>query len=194
VGEFFHAYGGSNIILENIVIRKLKYFSIIFFIVSLRFIIPSFHIVLGDESEAISSISHAENSIYTTYAIVYEVERKGGDVSELIVSLNKALNNIAEAEIAFEAGNYNLAAQIADSEIEMLNHLSEEAMVLGYEAEVQTELEFRNKLMLSASSVFVILLSGYFGWRRFKEYYFQRLLRERGRMLESRLEVLSDEP
>jgi hypothetical protein len=167
--------------------NKYKAFMIFFFIILLMILNFGFPQALGDESEAITSISHVKESAIGVYISVLEIERKGGDVSVLIERLNNILNNLAEAELAFEAGNYDLATQIANSEIEVLILLSEEVMDLKKETEVQKELEFRNKLLLSAGSICVILFCGYFGWRRFKEYYLQGLM-------DSRLEVLSDEP
>jgi len=150
------------------------------------FFSPGFHQVLGDKSEATTNISHAKDSVIEAYVSVLEIERKGGYVSELIVRLNDVLDNLAEAERAFESGNYDLATQLANSAIEVSYLISEEAVDLRHGAEVQRELEFRNKLLLSAGSVCIILLCGFIGWRRFKEYYLRRLM-------DSRLEVLSDE-
>lgn len=177
----------SNFNVSRELMNKCKVFIIFFFIILSMIFNFGFPQALGDESEAITSISHVEESVIGVYVSVLEIERKGGDISVLIERLNNILNNLAEAEIAFEAGNYDLATQIAKSEIEVLNLLSEEAMDFKKVAKVQKELEFRNKLLLSAGSVCVILLCGYLGWRRFKEYYLHRLM-------DSRLEVLSNEP
>jgi hypothetical protein len=174
----------SNV--ARVSINKCIPYMILLSIISIYLFNLGFHHVLGDKSETFTSIAQAEDSVITAYLSVLEIEEKGGDVSELLIRLNDVLDKLAEAEIAFESGNYDLALELANSVIEVSDNISIMRTRLSLLAQVQKENEFARKLQLSIGLVCVIVLSGYLGWMGFKKYYLRR-------QMDSRMEVLYDE-
>lgn len=167
--------------------KKLQYFSVLFFILIIMFFIPRSSRVLGDESEAVLRVSQAEDSLKAAYLSVLEAERAGGDVSELALVLNTALEYYSEAEMLIEAGEYEAADFLARKVVQASNVALDVDISLIVVAEHVEEATLWNQIILSFGAVFFIILLSFLGWRRFKIYYIQRVLG-------SRLEVVVDEP
>jgi hypothetical protein len=157
-------------------LKKNKRFSVLFFIFSLMFLTQNVSRVLGDESEAVSWISQAENSLEAAYLSILEAERVGGDVSEIIAFLNTALEYYSEAERALESEEYDIAVQLAGKVVEASNAVLEADSSLIVVAGHVEEEAFRNQLFLSFGAVCFIVLFGFLGWRLFKGYYARRMI------------------
>ena len=155
--------------------KKLKYFSVLFFVFTLVFLIPSVSRVRGAETEAASRISQAENSLKAAYLSVLEAERVGGDVSELVAFLNTALEYYAEAERVFEIGEYGSAVDLADKAIDASNVVLETDISMIVVTEIVKEKVFRNQLYLSIGASCIIILFSVLGWKVFKGYYVRRI-------------------
>ena len=166
--------------------KKLKRFSVLFFVFALVFFIPCVSRVVGAESEAITRVSQAEDSLEVAYLSVVEAERAGVDVSELVVLLNAALEYYSEAERALESGEYDAAVQLAGEAMEASNVVLGADISLMFVAERVEEEAFRNQLLLSFGAVCFIVLFGFLGWRLFKGYYVRRVMGLRS-------EVVADE-
>jgi len=168
-------------------LKKNKRFSALFFIFSLMFLTQNVSRVLGDKSEAVSRISHAEDSLEAAYLSVLEAERMGGDISEIVTLLNTALEIYSEAERALESGEYDTAVQLAGKVGDASKAVLEADISLMVVAGHVEEEAFRNQLFLSFGMVCLIVLFGFLGWRRFKVYYVNRVMGFRP-------EVIVDEP
>ncbi|MFX0132471.1 MAG: hypothetical protein ACFFDN_02370 [Candidatus Hodarchaeota archaeon] len=155
---------------------KLQYFSICFFLFTLVLFIPSVSRVQGIESEAITRVNRAEDSLEAAYLLVLKAERAGGDVSELVALLNTALERYSEAERALEYGDYETAALLALKVVETSNVILDADVSLMFVVVQVEEEAFRNQLFLSFGSVFFIILFGFLGWRLFKGYYVRRTM------------------
>jgi hypothetical protein len=132
--------------------------------------------VVGAESEAITRVSQAEDSLEVAYLSVVEAERAGVDVSELVVLLNAALEYYSEAERALESEEYDIAVQLAGKVVEASNAVLEADSSLIVVAGHVEEEAFRNQLFLSFGAVCFIVLFGFLGWRLFKGYYAWRMI------------------
>jgi len=153
----------------------------------MMFFIPSSSRVLGDESEAVLRVSQAEDSLGAAYLSVLEAERAGGDVSELVVVLNTALEYYSEAERLIEAGEYGAAVFLVRKAVEASNVVLDVDFSLLVVVEHVEVAPHWNQIILSFGAVFFIILLSFLGWRRFKIYYIRRVLG-------SGLEVVVDEP
>ena len=142
---------------------------------------------ISDVERASSEIELAEEALGSAYLLVLKAERAGGDVSELVVLLNNGLDYLSGAKRAFSLGAYDGAVILAEEAVEVSNVVADDAVTLKGFAEHREEIMFRNKLFLSFGTAFFTVLLGYFGWRRFKEYYLRRTIGLRP-------EVSSDEP
>ncbi len=167
--------------------KKLKCFSILFFVFTLMFFIPNASRVLGDESEAVLRVSQAEDSLEAAYLSVLEAEKAGGDVSELVMVINTALEYYSEAERLIVAEEYGAAVFLARKAVEASNVVLNVDFNLLVVVEHVEEATFWNQIFLSIGAVFSIILLSFLGWRRFKIYYIRRVLG-------SGLEVVVDEP
>ena len=156
--------------------KKLKFFSVLLFIFVSVFSTLSVSRVLGDESEAVSMVSQAEDSLEAAYLSVLKAERMGGDISEIVTFLNTALEYFSEAEIALESREYDAAVQLAGKAVEASNAVLEADIILLVVAGHVEEEAFRNQLFLSSALVCLVVMFGFLGWRRFKVYYVSRVM------------------
>ena len=156
--------------------KKNKRFSVLFFIFSLIFFTQNVYRVLGDESEAVSRVSLAEDSLEAAYLSVLEAERAGGDISEIVGLLNTALEYYSEAERALKSGEHDIAVQLAGKAVEASNAVLEASINLIVVVGHVEEEAFRNQLFLSFGAVCLIVLFGFLGWRLFKGYYARRVM------------------
>ena len=164
--------------------KKMHYFLLLLF--TLVFFMPSVSRVIGAESEAISKVSLAENSLETAYLSLLEADRAGGHVSGLVALLNTALEYYSESENALELGEYDAAIQLAGKSVEASNVVFETDINLIEITKKVEEEVFRKQLFLSFGVVCLIVLFGFLGWRQFKVYYVHRVM-------DSRPEVIADE-
>jgi hypothetical protein len=118
----------------------------------------------------------AEDLLESAFLSVLEAERRGVDVYELVSGLKVAVGHYSEAERAFESGDYDGAVILAERTVEAANNISNSAVRLRGVTEVQGEIAFGYWLFQSLGAVCVIVVSGYFGWSRFRGYYVRRLM------------------
>jgi len=167
--------------------KKLQILLKLFFILSIAFFTLSASQVLGDESEAVSSVSQAENSLDSAYLSLLEAERAGGDVSEVVKVLNTAIEYYSEAERAIKKGEYDTAVLLATEAVEASNVVLEADLGLIAVSKYVEGADLRNQLYLSLGAVIFIIPLSFLGWRGFKEYYIENIKKMRP-------EVVIDEP
>lgn len=155
---------------------KLKNFYVLFFILLMVLFLPGTCQVFGDELDAISRVSQAEDSLEAAYITVVKAERAGVDVSELVGVLNTAMEYYNEAERAIKTGHYEEAVLLATKVIRTSNIVLDADISLMVVAEHVEETTFRNQLFLSSGAVLIIILFGILGWRYFKSYYIHRMM------------------
>ena len=170
---------------KGITLRSLDKSSMILYLMTFVLFSSCFNTVFGDESEATTSIAHAKDSVLAAYKIILEIDRTNGDVSDIITGLNNVLDELADAERAFQSGDYDLATQLSNLVIEESEIIFEKALDLRLETGIKQEMKFRNTMLISFGSVCIIILVGYYGWMQFKRYYLRRLM-------DSHLEVLNE--
>jgi hypothetical protein len=161
----------------------LKLFSIL----SITFFTLGASQVLGDESEAVSSVTQAENSLDSAYLSLLETERAGGDISELVKVLNTAIEYYSKAEMALKKGEYNEADLLATKAVKASNVVLEANLGLVSVTKYVEGAALRNQLYLTLGAVIFIIPLSFLSWRRFKEYYIENIKKMRP-------EVVIDEP
>jgi tetratricopeptide (TPR) repeat protein len=166
--------------------KKLLYLPCLFFLIILLYFSFGFSLVYGEESEVRGKKSQAEDSLEAAYISLLEAERAGGDISGLVSLLNTALDYYSQADIALRSGKDEEALKLAEKAIEVTNEILEADVSIIVVSEHIEEVRFRNQLIISLGSVFFIIIFGFLGWSRFKDYYLQN-------MIGLRPEVVSDE-
>jgi hypothetical protein len=140
-----------------------------------------------DEREAALAISRADEAIKAAYGAVVEAEKAGGDVSALASELNRALDGFSAGKMAFDSGQYDVVATLAQNAIDVADRVSGSAVELKATVKYVGEMTFKSTLILSAGLIFVVIYSGFFWWWYFKAYYVRNVPRLRP-------EVSADEP
>jgi hypothetical protein len=144
----------------------------------LIFIMPisGFALCESDVDVARSALGSAEEALASAYFAVLEAERAGGDVSELVSYLRIAAKHLSEAEMALESGDYDGASLLAEEAGEAAKKILIDTSRLGNLAQIQGRTAFGYRLFFSFGGVILILLFGFFGWMRFRDYYVRRLM------------------
>jgi tetratricopeptide (TPR) repeat protein len=128
-----------------------------------------------DQGEAESMVASAGDGIEEAYLAVVEAERAGGNVTELVSSLNDAIALFEMAETRLGSGEYEEAFEYAEEVLQRSNLIKEEAQSLKTMAELRAAIEFRNKLVLGITISFFVIIFGYAGWFYFKRYYVNKI-------------------
>lgn len=134
---------------------------------------------LGDESEAVSSVTQAKNSLDTAYLSLLEIERAGGDVSELVKVLNTALEYYSQAERAIKKGEYDVAVLLSTKAVKASNVVLEVDIGLITVTKYVEGANLRTQLYLTLGAVIIIIPLSFLSWRRFKEYYIENVKKMR---------------
>jgi hypothetical protein len=154
---------------------KLRSLLTLLFISTVIFGLTNIQKVYGDETEAISVISLAEDSLEAAFLSVLEIERSGGEISELVLLLNTALDYQSDAERFLEVGEYEKADFMARKVVEASNVIIEVDVGMQVVAEHVSEVGFMNQLYISLGVVCSTVLFGFLGWRQFKIYYIRNM-------------------
>jgi len=135
-------------------------------------------IVFGQEiieSDAVLILSETEDSLENAYISLLEIERAGGDITELVKILNTATGYYSEALRLFESGEYVLAVELADKAIDSSNVILETDVRMMSKIEVYRGIGFRNQLYNAIGTSGIIILLSFLGWKVFKTYHFRKI-------------------
>ncbi|MEM2779693.1 MAG: hypothetical protein QW791_02310 [Candidatus Bathyarchaeia archaeon] len=116
------------------------------------------------QNEADSKILLAEEEVLNCYRAVYEAEKAGANVSELLNRLNEAGWLLSQAKHAYKCGDYDLAVSLADQSLTELAGFVDEAEGLRVNAEHARFLDFMVNFVGSAVGAVAIVVGGYGVW------------------------------
>jgi hypothetical protein len=153
----------------------VRVFSLLLIILILISPTDDFALCESDIESARSMLESAEGALASAYLSIVEAERSGGDISPLVMAFNGALNDLSAGRRALDAGDYELASDLASEAVDLSDMVTEEAVLLRHIAEYEGEIEFRNRLILAFMSVYLIVLLGFLGWRLFRVNYLLRM-------------------
>ncbi len=122
------------------------------------------------QHEAASKIQAAESEILNCYRAVYEAEKAGANVSELLNSLNEASWLLSKAKLAYNGGDYDSAFTHASECLSKLEGFTNQAEVLRLEAEQAGHLDFMVNFVGSAVGSLAIVVGGYAVWIYLKKH------------------------
>jgi hypothetical protein len=134
---------------------------------------------LGVSSQqSANAIAGADQALRAAFVNVSDAERAGANVSGLIARLNVAGSEFTSAQVAFDAGNYSDAVSLAGLSRVLADGVAVDAGELKNDAVAQTSSRWMTVFLSfvgSAASVAVLFLV----WRRFKRFYWNRLLKNK---------------
>lgn len=118
----------------------------------------------SSQSEAESQILLAEEEVFNCYWAVYEAEKAGADVSELLKRLNEAAWLLSQAKHAYNLEEYDLALSLANQSLAKLTSFVDKAISLKLSAERARFFDFMVNFVGSAVGAVAILVGGYGVW------------------------------
>jgi len=131
---------------------------------------------------AFSTISNAEKSVGQAYKAVLNAETVGANVTGLLTRLNYAACLLSEAQVTFEAGNFEEATRLAELASGVGSEVSSEAERLRVEAEHAQVERFWWSVTGSGLTVAIVSCVSFLGYRYFKRRYYGQLLKMRPRV------------
>jgi hypothetical protein len=161
----------------KIVMKKgilLFFFSIVIF-TSSTFNEHGFSEGIGYQAE--SWIDLAEESLESAYLAMLDAEKAGGDISQLVLHLNQALEWLSEAKNAIAEGNHNRALLLAENVLENATNTENQAHILESSAKYNAEIGFRNQVITSIASICLIVGLGFLIWIYFKKLYVRKMMK-----------------
>ena len=154
---------------------KKKSYSFLCLVLALNILSP---IVFGQEiieSDAVLILSETEDSLVNAYISLLEIERAGGDITELVKILNTATGYYSEALRLFESGEIVLAVELADKAIDSSNVILETDVRMMFIIEIFRGIGFRNQLYIAIGIRGIIILLSFLGWKVFKKFYLRKI-------------------
>jgi hypothetical protein len=153
--------------------RSIAAFLLVLFAAA-SLLIPVCHALGAAEAE--DAIGKAERDLGSAYVAVSEAEGAGGDISFLVAKLNGAGELLAEAHVAFRAGDYESAISLAVECSRALDGVVGDAARLKAEAEeAHGDMVFR-AACLSGVGLGLFLVLVLVGWQLLKKRYARRVL------------------
>ncbi len=137
------------------------------------------------QDAAISAVSEGEFSLARAYAAAVGAESAGANVARLLVELNDAVELLSKARLALEAGDFEESVRLAELAIEAGSGVEHEAHALEVEA---NDAHVGLVWWIAGGSVLgvsVVFLVSFLGYRIFKRWYYQRLLKMKPRIGEA---------
>jgi hypothetical protein len=129
--------------------------------------------------QAESTVMHAEQMVGAAFVSLSAAEKSGANVFSLGEILNAVLQNLTEAKRLFNRNQTLEAASLATRVIDDASAVAVRASELKAAAEIVHSSEFKNKLILSSCLVSLVVLSGFLGWKRFKDRYLCKMLNQK---------------
>lgn len=116
-------------------------------------------------------IQEAKTAFNAALNAVLDAEQAGANITDLIVQLNFAVNNLSKAENNYRIGDYTTAVSQAESVVLSAQEVSAAAQNAKEDAIISVKNAFWSKTVftLIGSVVFVLLL--FLVWRQLKKRY-----------------------
>jgi len=130
-----------------------------------------------DETEASLKISEANSALKSAFKSVWEAERVGANVSDLVFDLKIAENFLAEAEIAYANGDLNGTISKADQCIAIADIVQNDATTLNNLASANLWGMFWLTLTFSSVGIMAFIIFLILIWSRFKRLYLKKMMK-----------------
>ena len=118
----------------------------------------------SSQADAELAIQSAESHLLDCYEAIYEAERAGANVSNLLNVLNEAGWLLVKAKLAYNAGVFESAIGYALNCSQRLDGIVSQANSLKLEAEQASRIDFLINYVGSAAGSIAILVVGYVAW------------------------------
>ena len=127
-------------------------------------------------NQAQQAIETAQNAINTAYTNLAFADAAGSSISDLINTLNGAINNLNQARHAYNLTNYSTAISLAQGAETTANTVSDEAHLRGLTSISQTQ----SQILLVIAVILISLPASYMiidRWQKYRKQKRQEFLR-----------------
>ena len=126
---------------------------------------------LADEANAAAAIASAEEKIIACYQAISEADGAGANTATLLIVLNEAGALLSHAHFAYNAGNFDAAADFAVQSQQRLNNFVAEANALKENALQQHHWDFMINVLGSIVGTAIVLCGSTVLWFLLKRKY-----------------------
>lgn len=116
------------------------------------------------KADAEYAIQNAERGLLECYNTVFEAEKAGANVGDLLKVLNEASWLLSKANHAYNSGDFNEAYEYALNCIQKLERIEDQAHLLKMEAEKAGLMDFLVNYVGSAIGSVAVIIGGYIAW------------------------------
>jgi hypothetical protein len=127
--------------------------------------------VFAQQDAAGSALSSAKQQLVTCYLAAREAEAAGADVSTLTIELEGAGELFSRAELAYSAGDFEAAIDLASQSSLALNGFLQNADLVRFQAIRQANLDFWFSLVTTIVGSLVVIIGGFLVWWRLKKRF-----------------------
>jgi hypothetical protein len=127
--------------------------------------------VFAQQDAAGSALSSAKQQLVTCYLAAGEAEAAGADVSTLTIELEGAGELFSRAELAYSAGDFEAAIDLASQSSLALNGFLQNADLVRFQAIRQANLDFWFSLVTTIVGSLVVIIGGFLVWWRLKKRF-----------------------
>jgi hypothetical protein len=125
---------------------------------------------------AVLALTGAEGVVVSAYQAVLRAEEAGANVSGLLVRLNEAGGFLARSRIAYDLGDFEEAAGLANSSRNIGVEAENAAVELKDSAFFERMQRMWFMMIGSIFGVVLVSLGSFWVWRVFKRRYYRRVL------------------
>jgi hypothetical protein len=131
--------------------------------------------VFAQTDQTVSKLQAANTAIEGAFNAVLGAEKAGANVTGLLVQLNVAAGDLAQAENSYRAGDSTAAAVQADSVLPIAQEVTNSAQNAKQTALVSGQYDFWLTIAFSVIGALALVLVLLRVWRRFKRGYMEKL-------------------
>jgi len=133
------------------------------------------HYVFAQTGQTASRLQSANTAINGAFNAILGAEKAGANVTGLMVQLNVAADDLAQAENFYRIGDTNAAAAQSDKVLPIAQEVTTAAQAAKQNALVSGQYDFWLTIAFSVIGTLLLVLVLLRVWRRFKRGYMTKL-------------------
>jgi predicted PurR-regulated permease PerM len=137
------------------------------------------HCVFAQTDQTASNLQAANTAIEGAFNAILAAEKAGANVTDLLVQLNVAEGDLAQAENSYRLGNSTTTAAQVDSVLPIAQEVTTAAQSAKQTATTSSQNSFWYTIAFTVIGAFIFILALFLVWRRFKRSYTNKLEKEK---------------
>ena len=133
------------------------------------------HFAFAQTDQTGSKLQAANSAVEQAFKAVLEAEKAGANVTSLLVQLNVAAGDLAQAENSYQAGDSNTAVVQADSVLPIAQSVTNSAQGAQQDALVSGQRTVWLTIAFSLIGASELVFALFLVWRRFQRRYMEKI-------------------